>query len=292
MPERLERPLRLACLVLAGALLVRVGWSIAHYNPLAHLKIPDVPTLEAKDAGGKGTNNLGSQSGATKGSNALPALAGKPASSTRTNGTEAARTSGTNAGESSLAQNTNSINPSIKIAAAGANAPGGTNVLTRTNVIAGAAPEQSHSNSLKGSEKRGTNVVAEGRRQAEPSGNRSPAIAAGNMPQGPGKPAKARELPLAIQARVDRITDSEVLGPVMRPLPLALLGIAGNVAFLRASNGQTGVVKEGDDLGGLKLVRIGINRVLVEEDGQKKELTIFAGLGGESLLPNDTKPPP
>jgi hypothetical protein len=95
----------------------------------------------------------------------------------------------------------------------------------------------------------------------------------------------APELPLPVRARVDRITDSEILGQVMRPLPMALLGIAGNVAFLRAANGQTGVVKEGDNLGALKLLQIGTNRVLVEEDGQKKELTIFSGYGGESLLP-------
>ena len=71
----------------------------------------------------------------------------------------------------------------------------------------------------------------------------------------------------------------------MRPLPMALLGIAGNVAFLRAPTGQTGLVKEGENLGGLKLLRIGINRVLVEQEGQKKELIMFSGFGGESLLP-------
>jgi hypothetical protein len=108
------------------------------------------------------------------------------------------------------------------------------------------------------------------------------------MGMGPfGRPGAmtAPELPLPIRARVDRITDSEILGPVMRPLPMALLGIAGNVAFLRAANGQSGLVKEGDSLGVLKLIRIGTNRVLVEDDGQKKELTIFSGYGGESLLP-------
>jgi hypothetical protein len=99
---------------------------------------------------------------------------------------------------------------------------------------------------------------------------------------------KAADLPPAIQARVERITDSEVLGPVIRPLPMGLLGLAGNVAFLRAPSGQTGLVKEGDELGGLKLLRIGINRVLIEQDGQKKELTLFSGYGGDSLLP---KPP-
>ena len=109
----------------------------------------------------------------------------------------------------------------------------------------------------------------------------------GGMPPGmmPGMPAKLPDLPPDIWARVDRIVDSEILGPVMRPLPMALLGIAGNVAFLRASNGQTGLVKEGDDLGGLKLLRIGINRVLVEEEGKKQELMIYSGMGGESLLP-------
>ena len=108
------------------------------------------------------------------------------------------------------------------------------------------------------------------------------------MGMGPsGRPGAitAPELPLPIRTRVYQISDSEILGPIMRPLPMALLGIAGNVAFLRAANGQTGLVKAGDSLGALKLLRIGTNRVLVEDDGQKKELTIFSGYGGESLLP-------
>ena len=100
---------------------------------------------------------------------------------------------------------------------------------------------------------------------------------------GPG--AKAPELPLPVQARVFRITDSEILGPVMRPLPTALLGIVGEVAFVRSASGQSGMVKEGESVGALKLLQIGTNRVLVEEDGQKKELTIFSGYGSESLMP-------
>jgi hypothetical protein len=44
-------------------------------------------------------------------------------------------------------------------------------------------------------------------------------------------------------------------------------------------------VKAGDSLGDLKLLQIGVNRVLVEQDGQKKELTIFDGYGGDPLLP-------
>jgi hypothetical protein len=106
---------------------------------------------------------------------------------------------------------------------------------------------------------------------------------------GPTMGMKAASLPPDVQARVDRVTDSEIFGPVMRPMPMALLGIAGNMAFLRAPSGQTGLVKEGDSVGEIKLVRIGVNRVLVEQDGQKKELMIFSGFGGESLLPKSTE---
>lgn len=102
-------------------------------------------------------------------------------------------------------------------------------------------------------------------------------------PFGPG--GKPKDLPAAIQARVDRVVESELLGPVMHPLPMALLGIAGDVAFLRSASGQTGLVKEGDKVGELKLLKIGLNRVLVEQDGKKEELTVFSGYGSESLLP-------
>jgi hypothetical protein len=105
------------------------------------------------------------------------------------------------------------------------------------------------------------------------------------MPPGafPGRAKPGPELPAEIQSRIDRVIESEILAPVMRPLPMALLGIAGNDAFLRTANGQTGLLKEGEELGGVKLVKIGINRVLVEEQGEQKELTIFAGLGGEAI---------
>jgi hypothetical protein len=111
-------------------------------------------------------------------------------------------------------------------------------------------------------------------------------------PGGPMMPGmggnRGANLPPAVQARIQQITDSELLAPVMHPLPKALLGIAGEVAFLRSDNGQTGMVKEGESLDDLKLLRIGVNRVLIEQDGQKKELMIFSGYGGESLLPTNT----
>ncbi|MCZ7638119.1 MAG: hypothetical protein M5U12_20005 [Verrucomicrobia bacterium] len=98
---------------------------------------------------------------------------------------------------------------------------------------------------------------------------------------GPPGPA----LPPETQARLDRVIQSELLGPVMRPPPMALLGIAGQDVLFRGPNGQTGLVREGGELGGVHIVRIGTNRVLVREGTELKELTIFGGIGGESLMP-------
>jgi hypothetical protein len=68
---------------------------------------------------------------------------------------------------------------------------------------------------------------------------------------------------------------------------MALLGIAGKDAFIRTPNGQTGLMREGDELGGLKLLRIGTNRVLVEHEQQQSELNIFSGIGSEPLIGKD-----
>jgi hypothetical protein len=100
-------------------------------------------------------------------------------------------------------------------------------------------------------------------------------------------PRKDPALPSAIKEQVDKITESEILGMVVRPVPMALLGIAGRDVLLRAPNGQTGLLREGEELGGVKLLQIGTNRVLIEQAGQEKELMIFSGFGSESLLPKE-----
>lgn len=110
------------------------------------------------------------------------------------------------------------------------------------------------------------------------------------MPRGmggpgrPGGPGGPSTLPPEVQARVDRVIQSELLGMIMRPPPMALLGIVGNDVLLRAPNGMSGLVREGAELGGVKILRIGTNRVLVKVDGAEQELTIFNGIGGDSLL--------
>lgn len=106
-----------------------------------------------------------------------------------------------------------------------------------------------------------------------------------NAPPGRARPStKAVDLPPAIAARIEQIKENEVFGAIPKPLPMALLGIIGMDAIIRGSNGQTGLVREGDEFGGVKVLRLGTNRVLVEHEGQKKELTIFSGFGSESLM--------
>ena len=93
-------------------------------------------------------------------------------------------------------------------------------------------------------------------------------------------------VPPAVEAQARGLVNSEVFGETPKPRPLTLLGIAGDSVLLGTPSGQTGRVEEGEELGGVKVIRIGSNRVLVEHKGEEKELTIFKGLGGESLLSN------
>ena len=63
-------------------------------------------------------------------------------------------------------------------------------------------------------------------------------------------------VPSSVQGRVDRITQSEILAPVMRPLPMALLGIGGKDAIIRTPMGQTSLLREGEEAGGVKLLKL------------------------------------
>jgi hypothetical protein len=93
------------------------------------------------------------------------------------------------------------------------------------------------------------------------------------------------KLPPAVASQIDKIKESQILGQIMRPPPMAVIGIAGRDVLFRAPNGQTGLLREGEELGGVKLLKIGTNRILVEENDQQKELLLFQGFGSESLLP-------
>lgn len=246
MADRFEKGTRMLIWILSGIVLFQLSSLFFRKDPLARLQVPTAPRWEAAPS----TNsNAGGKDLGT-----IPPA--KPASG----GTNSMATNG--ALSMAKAGTTNPV-PEAKPQAQSTNSPkiaGTTNAipaLTATNPPSPARP-----------------LIA------------GPGMIPGMMP-GMGGPGRGGGKPLSasLQARVDKITQSEILAPIMRPPPMALLGIAGRDAFLRTPSGQTQILREGAELDGVRLLRIGTNRVLVEHAGEKKELMIFAGFGGESLLP-------
>jgi hypothetical protein len=194
-----------------------------------------------------------------------------------------------------MAGGTNAIGRVRTARAAGTNvvvavseAPGG--ATNRGSQQAMAAPDDSNGVAQAATESPPPSArKARGGRGEHPGAGPGMAMAGG--PGMPGQGPPLPPLPPAVQARLDRIVESELLAPMMRPQPVALLGIIGNDALLQAPNGQSGLVKEGDELGGIKLLKLGINRALIEEAGEQRELTLFSGLGSESLLSKPTNSP-
>jgi hypothetical protein len=109
-------------------------------------------------------------------------------------------------------------------------------------------------------------------------------------PPGPRSPAAAIPKPSDLSsnalARVDRIISSEIFGPVPRPTPIRLFGLTGRgpTAHIQAPTGGQIELLVGEEKAGIKLLEVRPNRVLVEHEGQKKELVMNAGIGSESLL--------
>jgi hypothetical protein len=247
---------------------------VIRWNPFRGVIVPALPSLAT------GTN---SPAGGAHGTNLTASAAGKGTNSTRL-------AAGTNAATSATGANTNSAmqkppaetetNATVQADLIK------TNATSETNVVAQMETKLSGTNSIPATNSvvRATNVLISTNAART---NAAPVPDKAGMNLNPSAPPGKRgaDLPPAVQARISRIIDSEILGPVIHPLPMGLMGIAGDVAFLRTATGQTGLVKEGDSLGDIKLLRIGINRVLIEQDGQKKELMIFSGYGGDSLLP-------
>lgn len=305
MLKRPEQILKVLCLLLAAALGFEVARVAARGKPLKSLTIPALPTFAAATPTDSTNASTGQK---TKGTNSAAATNGSSSAKPGTNQTTAktdskdtnklpetakAETNGTKVVE---ADGTNTAK--VKAEAAG------------TNVVASAAATSDKTNTANGTnksdivhDKTGTNTLASGSttnrtnfldmKEGAVAGTNSPVAqktsAKGTGPGGRPEGKKGPDVPPAMKARIDRITQSEILAPVMRPMPMALLGIGGDEALIRSPEGQTGMVKEGKELGSIKLLKIGTNRVLIEEKGEKKELTIFSGFGGESLMPKEEK---
>lgn len=290
--ERAEQIVKLICLILAALVLYELAGIVIRWNPFHGVTVPELPVLAAATNGPAEpthTTNLPTTA-AVKGTNNLP-------HQPPTNSMAVASSNS----PSQVMKQTNVIVRSEPMPPE-TNTTNNTTTNASTNIVAHLQTKFGNTNPASGmlSTNMGTNLLALAATNEmtkhstqKPGMNMSGAMPMPGMAgmgfnpfQPPGKPGA--NLPPAVQSRISRITDSEILGPVIRPLPMALLGIAGEFAFLRADSGQTGLVKEGDTLADIKLLRIGINRVLIEQNGQKKELMIFSGYGGESLLPKDS----
>lgn len=331
MSERAGQLLRIACLLLAGWVIYEVAQMTPRINPLARVAIPALPALapdtnnptpisDASNnpgiAAAKGSNQpgelVGTNPAAANSTNAMGSKSSTSAmastikaqstqgDSVQTNSAIAAIPAASGPLDSTNVANTNRITPMAATNLAGmvsntqaeensrTNLPAATN-FTATNVATAQVIAITNASNVIAGLGNGTNGPVASATKGR-STNGATVVARASMP--PNVRAAVPELPPDIKARVDRVYESEILGQVVHPLPMALIGIAGDFVFLRSANGQTGMIKEGESIGDLKLLRIGINRVLVEQGGKKQELMIFAGYGGTSLMPREKENSP
>lgn len=256
MPEPWNRILRIVCLVLTGVIVFELFRFATRKDPLADLNIEPIALAPL-------SNSTSSVSSSTTASHVVV-----PATNFGT-------TSPSSNSAAGVSKTTNAAVTNSHLAVAGMPSPGAEIVA-----VSNASP------STNASRSNATVAAAASTNSAMTNISKVAPVRRGPSLSAP----KASDLPPAIQERVDRIVQSEILAPVIRPLPMALLGIAGPDAFIRTPSGQMGLMREGDELGGVKLLRIGTNRVLIEHEQQQKELTVFAGFGGETLLPKGDKP--
>ncbi len=141
-------------------------------------------------------------------------------------------------------------------------------------------------------------------REGDPPTDPQPESAApANLPRaneatGGGAPPSAAaapqtDPPASLPERFKSIDACGMFGsvPVQKIVP-TLIGMAGKYAILQTPDGAIGLVAEGGQQGDVKVIKIDINRALIEFEGKQQELTLFSGLGSSSLLPQekDKKP--
>lgn len=313
MLERAELALKILCVVVAAALIYEFSGFVSRWNPLGSARVPAVPTWASvtgvSDA--KGTNSAPAQT-QKSGPADTNAVKTAKADATQTNAVASQKSGAadTNSVASPKLEATETNLSATNLSAIAKSAPVTTNsVRTRrpsatatnlaaiqrtgeTNAVSPPKPGTAETNATTQPKAGGGETnLASAQKPSGPGTNAAPSGTAGRRGgAGPrqGSAPKLADLPPPIKNRVDWIVNSETLAPIPHPVPTGLLGIAGNYAFIRGPTGQNEMVKVGGLVGGVKLLRIGTNRVLVEEDGQPKELMIFEGYGGESLLPKQT----
>lgn len=287
MHNRLALLFKGLCLLFGALMLVQLSRLAVWQNPLAGTVIPKVPAAASTNAPAE---NSQANSAASENASMVNSTSTNRANAIPTN----ALTTATN-----IPSPTNLITTNLATAKASATNVGvTTGVSSSTNLSGPKSATNANSREMAGNSAtnspassdtnaaHGSIAARNSRPNTAPPGVPPPPSARASMPSGRGMPGGMdMGLPLMVQARIEQIIKSEILGMIMRPPPMALLGIAGKDVLFRSPTGQTGLMRVGEEMGGVKLLQIGSNRILIEQDGQKKELTIFEGLGGESLMP-------
>lgn len=91
-------------------------------------------------------------------------------------------------------------------------------------------------------------------------------------------------LPGPIATRSQLIRQSELFGPVPRPQPIGLSAVFDNIAIISFPSGDRGPLKVGEERNGVQLLEVAANRALIVHEGATNELTIFSGIGSDSIL--------
>lgn len=92
-----------------------------------------------------------------------------------------------------------------------------------------------------------------------------------------------------VKVAVTIIKKSGVFGSPPKPRPSSLIGIAENVAFIQTPSGSVQGIEIGQTIQNVKVIKIDTNRVLIEENGKQRELTIYSGMGSETLIGKEGK---
>jgi hypothetical protein len=122
------------------------------------------------------------------------------------------------------------------------------------------------------------------------SAEKSPSTVVASAPEQPPKaPASAGPPDGAPKEtapkQYDMVQTSGIFGkvPAKETPPPVLFGFIGRYAILQAPDGAIDLVPEGGEIGGVKVLKIGVNRAVVLFQGNEMELMVFDGLGSAPL---------
>ena len=77
---------------------------------------------------------------------------------------------------------------------------------------------------------------------------------------------------------------SGLFGSPPKPRQSVLIGIVGDMAIIQTGSGGSKTMSIGETYQNVKLLKLDINRALIEENGKTRELTLHSGIGSESLM--------